>query len=204
MEIVKLTSTYSGAVIAHLKTIFTRFGIPEVMVSDNGPQFACSETKTFAVSYNFEHITSSPRYPQGNDCLAERAVPIMKKMLTAKDDVDLCLLTTPMPWCRHSPAELLMGCQLRIQVPQVQEQFIPEWSFPRNLRKQHKVYKVYKEKQANYFDVSHGVREWSDMDVGSEVWVTNSDDKGEPIRGVVSSQAETPRSYVVPYSIWAP
>ena len=35
------------------------------------------------------------------------------------------------------------------------------------------------------------------MDVGSEVWVTNSDNKGESIRGVVSSQAETPRSYIV-------
>ena len=72
--VVKLTSTYSGSVIAHLKTIFTWFGIPEVMVSDNGPQFASSETKTFAVSYNLEHITSSPGYLQGNDCLAERAV----------------------------------------------------------------------------------------------------------------------------------
>ena len=105
--VVKLTSTYSGSVIAHLKTIFTWFGIPEVMVSDNGPQFASSEMKTLAVSYNVEHITSSPRYPQGNDCLAERAVQIMKKILTAKDDVNLYLLTTPMPWCEHSPAELL-------------------------------------------------------------------------------------------------
>ena len=47
------------------------------------------------------------------------------------------------------------------------------------------------------YDVSHGVRERPEKDVGSEVWVTNSDDKGEPIRGVVSSQAETPRSYAV-------
>ena len=168
------------------------------MVSDNGPQFASSETKTFAVSYNFEHITSSPRYQQGNDCLAERAVQIMKKMLTAKDDVDLCLLSyrmTPMPWCGHSPAELLMGCQLHTQVPQVQEQFIPEWSYLRNLRRQHKAYK--KKTSQLLYDVSHGVRERPDMDVGSEVWVTNTDDKGEPIRGVVSSQAETPRSYAV-------
>ena len=121
------------------------------MVSDNGPQFASSETKTFAVSYNFEHITSSPRYQQGNDCLAERAVHAdneLKKMLTTKDDVDLYLLSYRMPWCGHSPAELLMGRQLRTQVPQLQEQFIPEWSYLRNLRRQHK---AYKEKQANYY-----------------------------------------------------
>ena len=45
VEIVKLTSTYSGVVIGHLKTIFSRFGIPEVVVSDNGPQFVSHEMK---------------------------------------------------------------------------------------------------------------------------------------------------------------
>ena len=86
-----------------------------------------SEMKTFAVSYKFEHVTSSPGYPQGNG-LADRTVQTMTSMLTTKDDVNLCLLsyrTTPMPWC---PAEILMGRQLRTQVSQVQEQFIPEWS----------------------------------------------------------------------------
>ena len=99
-----------------------------------------------------------------------------------------------MPWCGHSPAELLMGRQLRTQVPRVQEQFIPEWSYLKELKKQHK---AYKEKQADYYDVSHRVRERPDLGIGSEVWVTNLDDKRQPTRGVVSSQAETPRSYVV-------
>ena len=55
MEIAKLISTCSGVVIGHLKTIFSRFGIPEIVVSDNGPQFMfmSSEMKTFAVSYKF-------------------------------------------------------------------------------------------------------------------------------------------------------
>ena len=65
-------------------------------------------------------------------------------------------------------------------MPHRQKQFIPEWSYLRNLRKQHK---TYKEKKVNYYDESHQVRERPDMDAGSEVWVTNSDDKGEPIRG---------------------
>ena len=120
MEIAKLT-----------KMIFSQFGIPEVVVSDNGPQFVSHEMKAFAVLYYFEHVTSSTRYPQGNG-LVERVVQTMKNMLTTKDDVNLCLLsyrTTPMPWCGHSPAELIMGRQLRTQVPQVEEQFIPEWSY---------------------------------------------------------------------------
>ena len=91
--VVKLTSTYSGSIF-HLKTIFSRLGIPDFMVSDNGPQFASSEMKTFAVSYKFEQGTyvrsygdALPavlyRYPQGNG-LAERTVQTIKKMLTAK------------------------------------------------------------------------------------------------------------------------
>ena len=39
-EIAKLTSTTSQAVITVLKSIFARHGIPEVIRSDNGPQYA--------------------------------------------------------------------------------------------------------------------------------------------------------------------
>ena len=69
----------------------------------------------------------------------------MKSMLTTKDDVNLCLLsyrTTPMPWCGHSPAELLMGRQLRTQVPRAQEQFIPEWSYLKDNTKHTKANKL--------------------------------------------------------------
>ena len=41
------------------------------------------------------------------------------------------------------------------------------------------------------------MRERPGLSIGSEVWVTNLDGKREPTRGVVSSPAETPRSYVV-------
>ena len=138
----------------------------------------------------------SPRYSQRNG-LAERAVQTMKNILTTKVDVNLCLLsyrTTPMPWCGHSSAELLMGHQLLTQVPRVQEQFIPEWSYLTELKKQHKAYKG---KQADYYDVSHRVRKRPDLGIGSEVWpvwVTNLDDKREPTHGVASSQAKAPRS----------
>ena len=42
-EVIKLTSTTSTSIIAMLKTIFSRHGIPEIVRSDNGPQFASSE-----------------------------------------------------------------------------------------------------------------------------------------------------------------
>ena len=39
IEIAKLSGTSSGEVIHHLKSIFACYGIPEELVSDNGPQY---------------------------------------------------------------------------------------------------------------------------------------------------------------------
>ena len=65
-EVQKLASTSSRSVIEVLKTIFSRFGIPEVVVSDNGPQYSSLEFKQFAEGYDFCHTTSSPLFVQSN------------------------------------------------------------------------------------------------------------------------------------------
>jgi transposase InsO family protein len=51
-----------------------RYGIPDI-VSDNGPQFCSKRFQAFQRTWHFEHITSSPEYPQSNGG-AERAVEI--------------------------------------------------------------------------------------------------------------------------------
>ena len=119
-EIVKMTSTTSESTIKALRSIFSRLGIPEVLISDNGPQYASKAMEDFAKSYGFNHITSSPHYPQGN-ALAERTVKTVKDLLKKSKDPYLALMVyraTPFPWCGRSPAELLMGRQLRTDLPQ--------------------------------------------------------------------------------------
>ena len=54
----------SGRIIEKLKSIFSRHGIPDQVISDNDPQYASLEFKEFTKMYKFKHITSSPRYPQ--------------------------------------------------------------------------------------------------------------------------------------------
>ena len=113
-EIIKLSSTTSDSNLRALRSIFSRLGILEVLISDNGLQYASEVMKDFAKSYGFEHITNSPRCPQGN-ALAERTVKTVKALLKKYADLYLALLAyraTPFPWCGHSPAELLMGRQL--------------------------------------------------------------------------------------------
>jgi len=113
-EVVQLRSTTSQSVINALKAIFARYGIPEILLSDNGPQYSSTEFSEFAANYGFVHVTSSPHYPQSNG-LAERAVKTVKKLLKESTDQCLALLsywTTPLPWCGLSPAELSQGRRL--------------------------------------------------------------------------------------------
>lgn len=70
-EVEKITSLTSNTVIQKLKAMFARFGIPETLISDNGPCYSSREFKDFARAWNFEHITSIPLYPQSNG-MAER------------------------------------------------------------------------------------------------------------------------------------
>ena len=115
IETQKLNSTTSSNIIVVLKSIFARHGIPDTVVTDNGPQYSSNEFKIFAESYKFFHVTSSPYYPKGNG-EAERAVRTLKNLLKDVKDLYLALMSyraTPLPGCNLSPAQLLMGRRIR-------------------------------------------------------------------------------------------
>ena len=79
-EVSLLSSLKAADTITHMKSQFTRHGIPRELISDNGPQFSCAEFATFAKSWGFKHVTSSPHHPQSNG-MAERAVQTVKTLL---------------------------------------------------------------------------------------------------------------------------
>ena len=100
--------------ICQVTKAFSRQGIPDILFSDNGPQFSSCEFKQFAKDYGFEHITSSPRYPQ-SDGEEERAVQTLKAILNKTNDEYLGLLSyrnTPLK-NGYSPAQLNMGRRLK-------------------------------------------------------------------------------------------
>ena len=51
VDIVKLTPTTSSAEISAIKSVFSGHGIPELLISDNGPQYASKEFEEFAEKY---------------------------------------------------------------------------------------------------------------------------------------------------------
>ncbi|XP_014673999.1 PREDICTED: uncharacterized protein K02A2.6-like [Priapulus caudatus] len=66
IEIDYLEDTRAETVVTKLKAQFSCHEIPDSVVSDNGPQFACDVFANFSRKWGFEHNTSSPRYPQSN------------------------------------------------------------------------------------------------------------------------------------------
>ena len=121
-EICRLPNTQSSTVIQHTKSIFTRYGIPEAVISDNGPQYASQEYEEFANAWGFCHNTSSLAYPQSIG-LAERTVQTAKNLLekakASGEDPYLSRLSyrnTPVSDA-GSPAQLLMNRRLRTDLP---------------------------------------------------------------------------------------
>ena len=90
IELERIKSTAAQPVIQALKVTFARHGVPECVISDNGPAYASEEFKRFAEQWEFQHVTTSLHYPQSNG-KAESAVKtcktLMKKAKLAKSDL---------------------------------------------------------------------------------------------------------------------
>ena len=69
-----------ATVIKKLKHIFSKMGIPEVMRSDNEPQYSSSSFKKFAKDWRFQHMTRSPEYSRSNG-LAQKTIQTVKNLL---------------------------------------------------------------------------------------------------------------------------
>lgn len=53
-------------VIKPLRTIFSQFGCPEIVKSDNGSPFQSDSFATFADDLGFKHHRIPPRWPEAN------------------------------------------------------------------------------------------------------------------------------------------
>ncbi|XP_033108214.1 uncharacterized protein K02A2.6-like [Anneissia japonica] len=73
LEVVHMKSTTSSRTIEELKLIYSRYGLPEEVVSDNGPQFVSAEFKSFCDKNKIKH-TCSPVYHAATNGAAKRAV----------------------------------------------------------------------------------------------------------------------------------
>ena len=106
-------------VITAFKTIFCDTGVPMTLVTDNATCFMNEEFSEFAKSWNFTHITSSPRYPKGNGH-AEKVVSMAKQIYTQCDDPlfgMLVLKTVLLLDVKESPDRIFFGHPLNANFP---------------------------------------------------------------------------------------
>ena len=133
VNVAKLPNTRSVTLIEQFEKWFCDFGIPETLISDNGPQYSSSEFKECMQKLRINHVTSSPYYAESNG-MAERAVGTVKASLkkTLADGKSLLhalatIRSTPLGADLPSPAVLLQGRNIRCHLHQL----------PHALRHQH-------------------------------------------------------------------
>jgi hypothetical protein len=118
IETAPIAELSTNAVVTVLKSLFSRWGLPDTLISDNGPQFASQEFANFCAQFGISQVTSSPHYPQSNGEV-ERAVQTAKSLLR-QEDSDLALMiyrATPTSPTGFSPSQLLMGRQIKTTLP---------------------------------------------------------------------------------------
>ena len=89
-----MSQTMAQAIVHKTKKHFARYGIPDRLYIDNGPQFDCAEfTRFSAYEWKFEHHTSSPYHSQSNGLIeeAEKTAKSLQKK-AARANKDQCMV----------------------------------------------------------------------------------------------------------------
>ena len=131
-EVDYLTDITSATVISKLKGQFSRYGIPDLVISDNAKQFVSAEFDKFSTTWRFTHRTSSPLYPQSNG-KAEAAVKVAKNLMQkaklANSDPYLAILdhrNTPTKGMDTSPVQRLMQRRTKTRLPTTKQLLKPK------------------------------------------------------------------------------
>ena len=126
-EMVRTTTTKTVEVLRHL---FAAYGLPEQIVTDNGPQFTSEEFQHFMQGNGIRHIRCAPYHPSSNG-LVERFVRTFKEAMKAGARDGLTLphrlenflfkyRTTPQATTQRSPCSLFLGRHVRTRLDLLQ------------------------------------------------------------------------------------
>lgn len=142
VEVARPSRTTSPDLVMHLKSMFARHGIPDLLLSDNGSQFSANTFSKFQ-EVGFTHIHQAP-IPLSKWRGRERCSDFLKKALMA-------YRTTPLE-SGLSSAELLMGRKIRTTVNILPSQLEPSGPCLEQFREKDSALKP---KQRKNFDTRH-------------------------------------------------
>ncbi|XP_064483069.1 uncharacterized protein K02A2.6-like [Ornithodoros turicata] len=121
-EVIVMSSTTASHTVDVLRTIFARNGIPERIVTDNGPQFTSSVFMEFMRNNGIQHSLTAPYHPATNG-LAERFVQTLKSSLKSMQGEGsihenlakflIAYRTCPHTTTGETPSKLFLGREIR-------------------------------------------------------------------------------------------
>ena len=116
--------------VEFLDTIFRRFGYPQVLRRNNGPQFISGEFKLYLETHGIQWVSTTPLWPQANG-LVERTNGSILKVLrkiacVEKKDLQVefrkflvAYRSTPHSATRCTPFALMFGGEIRTTILQL-------------------------------------------------------------------------------------
>ncbi|KAK3750552.1 hypothetical protein QZH41_011085, partial [Actinostola sp. cb2023] len=121
-----MSTTTAESTTNALRSIFSRFGLPEQIVSDNGPPFQSSEYELFLKMNGIQRVLTSP-YHQSSNGQAERFVQTFKNFMKAASaapgnlhrkmhDFLLTYRSSPNATTGVTPAKLLLGREVKTRL----------------------------------------------------------------------------------------
>ena len=151
--------------------IFSEYGIPDTLRTDNGPPFNSSKFAEFAMSLGFKHRKITPLWPRAN-AEVERFMKTIKSAIRAARVERKCwkqemfrflrnYRATPHCSTGYPPATLLCGRVLKTKLPEIREKQSPDWEVEaRDL--------IAKKKMKQYADSKQYVKQ-DNLNVGDSV-----------------------------------
>jgi len=154
-EVYEMTSTTANKTIEVLRRMFAAFGLPQQIVTDNGPQFVSEEFAAFLKANGVRHSRCTPYHPASNG-EAERFVRTFKEAIKASKYDGLSLShrlqnfllsyrTTPHSTTNVAPCELFLGRKVRTRLdlikPDVSDRVLQSQAQQKSKHDQHARYR---------------------------------------------------------------
>ena len=172
-EICFLRSTTAAKVIEACEDIFSRWGLPISVRTDNGPQFGC-EFQAYLKQNGVFWFSTTPMWPAANGEVERQNRSLLKSLKVAQNSGRnyrselrkflMAYRSTPHSVTGVSPAELMMGRQMRTKLPCLER---CEPRLDEEVRDRQVLAKL---KTKEYVDAKRGARE-TEIAVGDTVLV---------------------------------
>ena len=189
----KLPNSTSNAVIKELELIFTEFGKPFILCSDNRPCYVSQEFQFFMNDWNIKSITSSPYFDQSNGLtesmvktsknLIEKSLQLNKPWFYLLHEHHIAPISENIP----SPSEILFGQRMRSNLFIIPSQLMNPWiskQWEKIAKKENKLYTT------GHIDTE------MDLEVSQPIWHQDPHMK-KWNTGTIHKELEEPHSYTI-------